>query len=347
MNYTPVRVSVIIPCHNAAKYLDQCLESIISQTYRNLEIICIDDGSSDATPTILAHSARKDNRIKIVSQSNHGIAAARNAGLKIATGDYIAFVDADDWLEPNTLEKIFATHDEDIICFSYYRNFKEGQVAKNLGLEGNFDAEYIQRRIIGLVENELKDITSFDALTTCWGKLYKRNLIGPVRFRNLKDFGTWEDGIFNLEVLENPCTVRIINEPYYHYRKTPLMTYTTSYKPDLHEKWLYKFEWIRQFLQQRHKSPQIYTALQNRIAVTTLNLAFNEMNSRKSFRKKIRAVSQILNHQLYISAFKSFQLKHVPPVWKIFYYFAGQRNAFMVTIMADLIYKWVNRKSTI
>ncbi|MBD8016991.1 glycosyltransferase family 2 protein [Kaistella pullorum] len=340
------KISIIIPCYNAEPYIEQCLDSILCQTYIALEIICIDDGSTDSTLQILKENAEKDSRLQLITQKNAGIAAARNAGLKIASGNYIAFVDADDWLETDTFEKVLGDNGGDVIFFSYYRNFGSTQLTKDLGLSGNFPALYVQRRIVGLVGPELKDITSFDALMTCWGKLYKRELLTDLRFRDLKDFGTWEDGIFNLEVLENASTVRIINKPYYHYRKAPQATYTTSYKPDLYQRWLYKFEWIREFIEQHHKSAEYYTALQNRIAVTTLNLAFNEMNSRKSFTEKTQVISQILKHPLYISAFGNFQFKHVPMVWKIFYYFAAQRNAVAVTLMADLIYKWANRKST-
>lgn len=338
-------ISVIIPCYNAEPYIRQCLDSLCSQTLTGLQIICIDDGSADHTAQILKAYSATEVRLQVITQKNGGISAARNAGLRIATGDYIAFVDADDWLEPDTFEKVLQGHGEEVICFSYYRNFDGAQLAKDLGLEGVFPAELIQRRILGLIGSELSNVTSFDALITCWGKLYKRDLIAGIEFRDLKEFGTWEDGIFNLEVLEKASHVRIINRPYYHHRKVSKATYTTSYKPDLHLKWLHKFEWIKTFLVSRNKSGDFFEAQQNRIAVTTLNLAFNEMNSGKTFGEKIQAVTQILEHPVYVNAFRHFKLKHLPAVWKIFYYFAGQRNAFAVTLMANLIYRWANRNS--
>lgn len=338
-------ISVIIPCYNAEPYIRECLDSLFCQTFTDLQIICVDDGSTDKTAQILKAFSAMDPQLQVIFQKNSGISAARNAGLKIATGDYIAFVDADDWLEPNTFEKVLRGHREDVVFFSYYRNFKEGQIIKDLAVDGVYEADYIQRRIIGLVGSELKNIASFDALMTCWGKLYKRSVIGDVRFRDLKDFGTWEDGVFNVEVLEKAKEIRIINQPFYHYRKIPRATFTTNYKADLPEKWKYKFNWLADFLN-RHAKPQIYhQALTNRIAVTTLNLAFNEMNSASVFRKRQDKINQILSDEIFSRALANLSIKQMSPLWRIFYYFAKKQNAFAVTIMTDLIYRYINRKN--
>ncbi len=98
------KVSVIVPIYNAEKYLNKCLESIIGQTYKNLEIILVDDGSSDNSPTICDAWAQIDSRIRVIHKKNGGVSSARNAGIDLAQGDYIGFVDADDWIEPNMYE---------------------------------------------------------------------------------------------------------------------------------------------------------------------------------------------------------------------------------------------------
>ncbi|QBO58367.1 glycosyltransferase family 2 protein [Chryseobacterium salivictor] len=340
-----LKISLIIPCYNVDQYISQCLGSVLAQTYPHLEIICVNDGSTDGTFTILEQFTDQDRRITIITQENSGIAEARNAGLNVATGDYIAFVDADDWLETDAFEKVLKDCSEDMICFSYYRNFAHGQLTKDLGLEGMFDSGYIQRRIIGLVDEEMEDINSFDALITCWGKLYKKETVAGIRFKDLKHFGTWEDGIFNIEVLEKARKVRVINKPLYHYRKPLQSTYTTNYKPELYLKWKNKFEWIRLFILV-HDKPEIFEeALRNRISVTTLNLAFNEMNSSQSFGEKKANIKKILSDPLYVNAFGFFAINDIPVIWRIFYYFAKTENAFAVTLMADLIYRYINRKN--
>ena len=98
-------LSVIIPVYNVEPYLEQCLDSVINQTYKNLEIICINDGSTDNSLKILEKYQKKDNRIKLINQKNKGLSEARNAGLDVAKGEYIAFVDSDDYLELNAYEE--------------------------------------------------------------------------------------------------------------------------------------------------------------------------------------------------------------------------------------------------
>ena len=102
-------VSVIVPVYNIEPYLRKCLDSVLGQTYRNLEILVIDDGSTDASGTICDEYKSSDSRIRVLHQINKGLSEARNSGIDIATGDYILFVDGDDWIESNTVECLLQT----------------------------------------------------------------------------------------------------------------------------------------------------------------------------------------------------------------------------------------------
>ena len=117
--------SIIIPVYNVEKYVQACLESVVAQTFPDWEAICVNDGSTDGSAVILEENAAKDNRIKVIDQSNAGTATARNTGLRAAQGDYIFFLDSDDWLEPDSL-RILANRlrGEDILCFSGKRYFE-------------------------------------------------------------------------------------------------------------------------------------------------------------------------------------------------------------------------------
>lgn len=120
-----MRFSIIIPVFNVEKYVQACLDSVVSQTFPEWEAICVNDGSTDRSSDILEENAAKDDRIKVIDQSNAGTATARNTGLRAAQGDYIFFLDSDDWLEPDSL-KILADRlrGEDILCFSGKRYFE-------------------------------------------------------------------------------------------------------------------------------------------------------------------------------------------------------------------------------
>ena len=119
-----VKVSVIVPVYNVEIYLADCLDSVLQQTLKDIEIICINDGSTDKSPEILAEYAKKDPRITIISQENKGLSSARNRGLEVATGEYVAFLDSDDWVDPDYYEKLYNTavkYDAQIACSGYKR----------------------------------------------------------------------------------------------------------------------------------------------------------------------------------------------------------------------------------
>ena len=117
--------SIIIPVYNVQAYLRDCLDSVLNQTFSDWEAICVDDGSTDGSDTVLEEYAAKDARVKVVTQPNSGTAAARNAGLREASGDYIFFLDSDDWLEPDSLRTLSSRlHGEEILCFNGKRYFE-------------------------------------------------------------------------------------------------------------------------------------------------------------------------------------------------------------------------------
>ena len=127
------KVSLIIPVYNTVKYLRRCLESAVSQTYENMEIICVDDGSTDGSEKIVDEFAARDGRIIAVHQENRGESNARNTGLRIASGDYIGFMDCDDWIEPDMYEFLYhllKANGADISICSHYRDKGGKSVAK-------------------------------------------------------------------------------------------------------------------------------------------------------------------------------------------------------------------------
>ena len=102
-----IKISIIVPCYNVEKYLPECLDSLLNQTFKYFEIICVNDGSNDSTLSILEKYSKKDSRIKIISQKNKGLSGARNTGIDAAKGDYIAFLDSDDWVDNNFYLKLY------------------------------------------------------------------------------------------------------------------------------------------------------------------------------------------------------------------------------------------------
>ncbi len=201
-------ISVIVPAYNVEKFIGKCLESILAQTYENFELIVVDDGSNDYTSDIIEIFAKQDKRIKLIRQENKGVSSARNLGLDIAQGAYIMFVDADDYIEPNTLEDAYKKINQtnsDILLFNHDTTFyKKHQKYTNHPLKVfNFE---------GYFEDAPSEL--FDKLPSVWGKLFKNNKKLPKFNENLKKS---EDYAFMFEYyLQNPKII-VSNKIHYHY----------------------------------------------------------------------------------------------------------------------------------
>jgi len=203
-------VSVIAPIYNVEKHLAKSLESITNQTYPHLEIILVDDGSTDGSPTIIREFAERDDRVHAIIQANAGVSAARNAGLEAATGDFVMFVDADDWIEANTLELMMDVIDPDGLALDF--------------ASCGYWIDYPYESIVGPPLTQFQGILDTAAgLKSVLGtrqrfavtRLYRRALIGTTRFR--EDIHWGEDTIFVIEVALKAQHSAIVHEPLYHY----------------------------------------------------------------------------------------------------------------------------------
>ena len=174
-----VKVSVIVPVYNAEMYLKKCLNSILEQTFTDFELICIDDGSSDASLKILTEYAQKDSRIRIFEQNHEGVAAARNWGIKLAQGEFVQFLDADDYFEKDLLEKMLIRVDKynaDIVVCSYRKVDDEGNVVESKNPNSPINLDRIPLETPFTWKNFKNDI--FNLLTPIvWNKLIKKSLI--------------------------------------------------------------------------------------------------------------------------------------------------------------------------
>lgn len=212
------KISIIIPIYNQTKYIRQCLDSCINQTLQDIEIICVDDKSTDDSLEIINEYAQKDSRIKIIALSkNQGPGAARNAGLKIAKGDYLMFLDPDDWYDLTACETAYnqiSTNNNDIVTFSHYTYKEEDEsvVIKTSNL-------ILPPELVNKPNIKLCDDVSGRYLKSCsvWTSCYKRDLIykNKITFPNLYHA---EDVPFYIKAIVSADNVSVINKPLYYYR---------------------------------------------------------------------------------------------------------------------------------
>ncbi|MBR2833490.1 MAG: glycosyltransferase family 2 protein [Bacilli bacterium] len=191
-----MKISIIVPVYNGAKYIRKCLDSILKQTYENFEIICINDGSKDNSLDILKEYEKKDDRIKIFSQKNKGIAKTRNRGMELAKGDYLMFIDNDDYMRDTYLKEYIeaAENKYDIVIGGYRRINSKGKV--------------LNRQILNPKSEWSKYI-----VTAPWAKIYKKSFIEKIGVEFLDYVG--EDIYFNLKCYNNSPIIKIIKSDSY------------------------------------------------------------------------------------------------------------------------------------
>lgn len=326
--YKPL-ISVIVPIYNVEQYISKCIESIINQTYKNIEIICVDDGSTDGSYEVIAKCAQADGRIKIIRKNNEGVSQARNSALDIASGDYIMFVDSDDWIDENCCEysiNIATSTGCDVVIWDYIREFENVSKPKHIfDSDKSFDESDVKRKLhrklIGIIEDELKSPEKSDDLCTIWGKLYIRDCIykNNIRFYDIHKIGTYEDGLFNLLVFENVRSAVYIRKYFYHYRKNNYHSITNSYNPNLvkqHERIL---EYMYKYICENKLGNEYIEALNNR---TALELVVYGLNILKLRSGKIKALRKILNDSRYYNSYCNLKIQFMPIHWRIFYLLA-------------------------
>lgn len=171
-------ISVIVPVYNMEQYLERCINSIVDQTYRNLEIILVDDGSTDRSPRMCDEYAAKDGRIKVVHKVNGGLSDARNAGLQVATGTYIGYVDSDDWIEPQMYQRMYEAcieHQAQVAVCRYAKIYRD-----HVDREGNGQVTVFDRE--GILKIYLMDQPEYVVYNSVWSKLFAREVVEGVLF---------------------------------------------------------------------------------------------------------------------------------------------------------------------
>ncbi|MGM9986279.1 MAG: glycosyltransferase family 2 protein, partial [Bacillaceae bacterium] len=314
---------------------------------KEIEIIAVNDGSTDDSLRIMNEYAKKDSRIKVITHKNQGVAHTRNVGIKEATGEYIAFVDSDDWIERNMLQVMYEhaiKEKTDLVMCGYVREFLNHSKEKvfYLPTEVTYEQEEVTnmlRKLVGPLEEEIGNPEGLDSLGTIWGKLYKKTLIEHIEFVDLKIIGSNEDSLFNMYVFKNVNKIIFLNTPLYHYWKGNTDSLTSVYKPHIQTQWKQLFQYIRTFITDNELDDTFHHALNNRICMCMLGVGLNECSPSNtlSLVKKVKNIRQILHDDMIKNAYTTFELKHLPIHWKVFYFLNKKRLAFPVYAMSKTI----------
>lgn len=318
-------ISVIIPVYNVQEYLIKCIESVINQTYENLEIIIVDDGSTDKSTEICDKVKKNDSRIRVIHKENGGLSDARNVGIDNANGEYISFIDSDDYVDNNYIELLYNAikqYDADMSIASHRVIYEKNIIDRSTGKE--FCAEPIEILKMLLYDNGID--------TSAWGKLYKKSLFNEIRFPKGRFF---EDSATTYMLIDKSKKIGVCSKPIYNYviRNNSISNETFSEKKmDL----IVSTEEMTNYI--KNKYPELEKACNRRLMYAYLStltqLAKSKVKNKKIQKKLMKYINKNRNNVLKdknipkrdrvgllstILGFHCFKY-----VWKIYSIFTGR-----------------------
>lgn len=277
-----IKVSIIIPVYNTEKYLHECLDSVIAQKLREIEIICVNDGSTDNCSQILDDYAKRDSRIVVINERNSGSIAARKAGISVARGEYIGFVDSDDWIEQTMYEKLYllaVENNVDLVTSGYYREGNYTTVQLDNIKEGVYYKDKIEKFRSKIIYNMEEKALGISGSMCC--KLYKTDILKRIQEEVPDSLIFSEDKMCNLLFALNCTSVYVLKEAYYHYRMQPSSVVHTSRMNYL----IYVNE-VYQFLIKLYQHPNFLHNMRVQAELYITELLIHGINQRMGFENR-------------------------------------------------------------
>lgn len=327
------KISIIIPAYNAEKYIRQCIESLIRQTYYNIEIIVVDDGSKDLTGKIIDEYGRNEIRIKVIHQKNGGLSNARNTGMKYVTGEYIMFLDADDWLEDDCCEiayKEASKEKADLIFFEYSKEYKD----KTIGMQ-TYQMDKLIYEKYGKKQFFIYDMRTI----TAWGKLYSTELINGQTFNeNMK---TAEDVDFNFRIYERVNKAIYIRKQLLHYRMLDKSA-IHGYDSQIHKNLEYVLDSLEKWSCGDEEKSKAYYSF---AAIAFMLVCQNEicLNVDLNFIEKMKKISALNLDNKFKNMLENIQLVEVPFSRKCLLILEKMKLSIIIVGIIEIKQKFENR----
>lgn len=334
-------ISVVIPVYNSEEYLTKCLDSIVNQTYKNIEIIILNDGSTDNSKQIIKSYKNKYSNIRFYDKENTGVSDTRNQGIKYSRGDYIMFLDADDWIDSSYIEKCvdnLKNQKVDILLTAYIREYPHKSVKNNifaqkkiLCLEKEKTRNLLFRKLFGPIGKQLERPAAIDDLSPCWGKLYRADICKKVKFEDLSKVGA-EDIWFNINYNNLIQTFIYDGNIFYHYNKSNVNSLIHKKGTDVFKKRDKLYKAMNDFIKRYSLGNDYYEALNNRIIVDLIGISNNIYSAKANFYSKYNDEKKILSKEIYIKLFKNFDFHFLPFRWRIFFDLCKKRQVLTLSI---------------
>lgn len=338
-------ISIVIPVYNSELFLEKCLNSIINQSYENIEIIIVNDGSTDNSKRILQKYEKTYANISLYNKKNTGVSDTRNIGINHTHGDYVMFVDADDWIDEDYVMKSVAylkNNPADLLLLPYVREYEKKSVKNYLFKTSSVkftDKQEVQKglllKLFGPIGEELRRPAYIDDLSPCWGKMYKRDICKNIKFEDTYKIGA-EDIWFNIEYAYEIKSVAYINNTFYHYNKENQNSLIHKNKSDIFKKRDKLYTAMSNFINKKSLSKDYRIALDNRIIIDLIGISNNIYSSQFSFIYKYKEERRILNNNIYQKAFKTFDFSFLPLRWRVFFKLCENKQVLLLSILTTV-----------
>lgn len=327
MNDKPL-VSIIVPVYNVEKYLAECLDSIINQTYSNLEIILVDDGSPDKCGEICDKYAVSDSRIKVIHKKNGGVSSARNVGIEISTGEWIYFMDSDDTIEKDLISEVLITvlTDGTDMCFFDYDNIYDKKIINQTTLNSN---ESVFRNI-----NNIKTLTVyFSKLGYIWNFIVKSKLIKN-KFNFDETLFFCEDEIFKFRLYNNISSFSYLHKVFYHYRILSDSAVGQFLKKKDYSLVLYKLYYKFIDIIKNGNYPDNAVIIPNTRLINNINVVVNiAFDYKFSLKCDYDMIKNYLDTDEYRKARLNYDKDNIWGLANKLYFFLKKPNRFFITLI--------------
>lgn len=314
-------VSVIIPIYNKEIYLEKCLNSLKNQTYKNIEVLMIDDGSSDNSKDICNKYKEKDNRFNYFYQPNSGVSMARNLGLELSKGQWIMFVDPDDYVEDSLIETLFNEIDDvtDIVSCCCMANL-DGNLILNEFFEADTiffynNKAHIVELIMQLMDEQYNAKSKrFTAIGVPWAKLYRKQMIIDNDLKFDKDLKRMQDNVFNMYAFDKARKFKYINQPLYIYSCDNILRINKKYDPDTLKYFnkivqMRKEYLLKNDLMKNHEVKQAFCIEAYKLLTMMICKYFLHPMNKENFIQQFKSLKKYINQKGYKNMLESIDIK--------------------------------------
>ncbi len=341
MKDNQIAVSIIVPVYNVELYLDQCLRSVVDQTLRNVEIILVNDGSTDNSEEICLRYAQEDDRVILINQKNAGLAAARQAGLNVAKGEYVGFVDSDDWLELTMYEELYnnaTTHDADIVFCNVYRN--ENKKEQIYFPPGYYDREGMEKTIFPKLLAAFDEDKNECSIRWCnWLRIYRRRLIEDHGISFDPRFRRCQDLPFTFECTIHAQSYYYLGDRYLYHNRMNFESLSKGYTKNMWDL-LKPLVAHLQAVVKNYKDYDFNAQMKLRAALTAFECADNETkpNNKSALWTRLSIIRHIMRESADLGFMKELDTQGMGRVYKLYTLAFRLRSPLFFYLLSQMRY---------